>query len=224
VRFTLPGAFLGNPYPEAVNGSLWTLPVELRLYIAVAIAGMAGLLARTDRCAGALLALVALFAWKPEWLPLEPHTASVRNLALLFGLGSLAYVARDRVPLSLAAFLIGVAIVVANPWGWGRGLWFTLTIAYGTLVLAYHPRIQWRAYNRVGDYSYGLYVYAFPVQQTIVAQVPGLAPMELFAISSAVTLALAAISWHALERPALAFKSHFRGRSTEALSTRDAKA
>jgi len=224
VRFTLPGAFLGNPYPEAVNGSLWTLPVELRLYIAVAIAGMAGLLARTDRCAGALLALVALFAWKPEWLPLEPHTASVRNLALLFGLGSLAYVARDRVPLSLAAFLIGVAIFVANPWGWGRGLWFTLTIAYGTLVLAYHPRIQWRAYNRVGDYSYGLYVYAFPVQQTIVAQVPGLAPMELFAISSAVTLALAAISWHALERPALAFKSHFRGRSTEALSTRDAKA
>ena len=219
VRFTLPGAFLANPYPAAVNGSLWTLPVELRLYVAIAIAGTAGLLARTDRCAVALIALVALFLWKPEWLPLAPQNASTRNLALLFGLGSLAYVARDRVPLSLAAFAVAIAVFVVNPWALGRGLWFTLTVAYGTLVLAYHPRIQWRAYNRVGDYSYGLYVYAFPVQQTIVARVPGLAPLELFAVSFAVTLGLAALSWHALERPALALKTKFRDRGTGKLST-----
>lgn len=212
VRFALPGAFPNNPYPGAVNGSLWTLPVELRLYIAVAIAGMAGLLARADRCAAALAALVALFAWKPEWLPLQPNNAGVRDLALLFGLGALAYVARARVPLSLTAFAVGVALFVANPWGLGRGLWFTLTIAYGVLVLAYHPRIQWRGYNRVGDYSYGLYVYAFPIQQTIIARVPGLTSVELFAVSFAVTLALAAISWHALERPMLALKSRFRER------------
>jgi len=210
VRYLLPGAFVDNPYPGAVNGSLWTLPIELRLYVAVALAGVAGLLARSDRCLAALVVLVALFAWKPEWLPLDPNTASVRNLALLFGLGALAYVARDRVPLSLTAFAVGVAVFVVNPWGWGRGLWLTLTIAYGTLVLAYHPRIQWRGYNRVGDYSYGLYVYAFPVQQAIVAHVPGLTPIELFASSFAITLGLAAASWHALERPALALKARFR--------------
>jgi peptidoglycan/LPS O-acetylase OafA/YrhL len=217
VRYLLPGAFVDNPYPGAVNGSLWTLPVELRLYIAVAIAGLAGLLARVDRCAALLVVLVAVFAWKPEWLPLDPNAASVRNLALLFGLGALAYVARDRVPLSLTAFAVAVAVFILNPWGLGRGLWFTLTVAYGTLVLAYHPRIQWRAYNRVGDYSYGLYVYAFPVQQTIIARVPGLTPAELFAVSFAVTLGLAALSWHALERPALALKAKFRDRRTDRL-------
>ena len=215
VRFTLPGAFAGNPYPGAVNGSLWTLPVELRLYVAVAIAGIAGLLARTDRCAAALAALVALFLWKPEWLPLAPQNASTRNLALLFGIGALAYVARQRVPLSLVALAAAVGIFIVDPWGIGRGLWFVLTLAYGTLVLAYHPRIQWHGYNRVGDYSYGLYVYAFPVQQTIVARVPGLTPLELFAVSFAVTLALAALSWHALERPALALKSKFGGRGVD---------
>jgi peptidoglycan/LPS O-acetylase OafA/YrhL len=181
------------------------------------------LLARSDRCAAALIALVALFAWKPEWLPLAPQTASTRNLALLFGLGALAYVARDRVPMSLAAFAVAVAVFVVNPWGFGRGLWFLLTLAYGTLVLAYHPRIQWQAYNRVGDYSYGLYVYAFPVQQTIVAHVRGLTPIELFAASLAVTLALAALSWHVLERPALALKSRFRGRGAKEADTDGAR-
>jgi peptidoglycan/LPS O-acetylase OafA/YrhL len=120
--------------------------------------------------------------------------------------------------LSLAAFAVAVAVFVANPWGAGRGLWFILTLAYGTLVLAYHPRIQWHAYNRVGDYSYGLYVYAFPVQQTIVAHVPGLTPVELFGVSFAVTLALAALSWHFLERPALALKGRFGGRNADRLS------
>jgi len=217
VRFALPGAFAGNPYPGAVNGSLWTLPVELRLYIAVAIVGIAGMLTRADRCAAVLVTLVALFLWKPEWLPLAPQSASTRNLALLFGLGALAYVARDRIPLSLAAFAIAVAVFAVNPWGVGRGVWFLLTLTYGTLVLAYHPRIQWRAYNRVGDYSYGLYVYAFPVQQTIVARAPGLTPLELLAVSFAVTLALAALSWHALERPALALKAKFGGPGADRL-------
>ena len=209
MRYALPGAFPANPFPGSVNGSLWTLPVELRLYIAVAIAGLAGVFARVHRCAAVLLALLALFTWRPEWLPLQPNIGSVRDLALLFGLGALAYVARGRLPLSFAAFAAGVALYVADPGGFGRGIAFTLTLAYGVLVLAYHPRMQWRRYNRAGDYSYGLYVYAFPIQQTIIARWPGLSTGELFAWSFVATLAVAAASWHGLEKPVLALKSRF---------------
>ena len=45
-REGLPGAFAGNPFPHAVNGSLWTLPIELRLYLALALAGVVGLVTR----------------------------------------------------------------------------------------------------------------------------------------------------------------------------------
>jgi peptidoglycan/LPS O-acetylase OafA/YrhL len=210
VRYALPGAFPANVFAGTVNGSLWTLPVELRLYIAVAIAGVAGVLARADRCVLVVAGLVALFAWKPQWLPLSPSIDLVRDLALLFGLGALAYVARARVPLSLAALAAGIALYIGNPGGHWRGMASVPVLAYGVLVLAYHPRVQWRRYNHLGDYSYGLYVYAFPVQQTIIARVPGLAPAELFAASFAATLALAAVSWHGLERPALGLKMRFR--------------
>ena len=121
-------------------------------------------------------------------------------------------VARERVPLSLTAFAVGVAIFIVNPWGLGRGLWFTLTVAYGTLVLAYHPRIQWLVYNRVGDYSYGLYVYAFPIQQALVNVKHDLDPFGLFAAAFALTLLMAMASWHGMEKPALGLKSRFRPR------------
>ena len=40
MQFSLPGVFLGIPFPHAVNGSLWTIPLEVSCYIALLIAGI----------------------------------------------------------------------------------------------------------------------------------------------------------------------------------------
>jgi peptidoglycan/LPS O-acetylase OafA/YrhL len=76
-------------------------------------------------------------------------------------------------------------------------------------VCAYHPWIRWAGFNRVGDYSYGVYVYSFPIQQTVVQRLPGIEPLTLFGYAFPVVLAIAAVSWHALEKPALGLKSRF---------------
>jgi peptidoglycan/LPS O-acetylase OafA/YrhL len=209
VNYLLPGAFKTNPYPNAVNGSLWTLPVELRLYVGVAVLGVCGILARRNLCAATLAALVALFVARPGWLPLPTEDVAVPGLALLFALGSLAYVWRERIPLSLAATAAGITLYLWNPGGVVRGPGIVLLTAYTVLVLAYHPRVQAPRFNRCGDYSYGLYVYAFPVQQTIMHFVPGLTTVELLLPAFAATLALAAASWHFLEHPILGLKSRF---------------
>jgi peptidoglycan/LPS O-acetylase OafA/YrhL len=55
------------------------------------------------------------------------------------------------------------------------------------------------------DYSYGTYLYGFPLQQSLIAA--GIAdPWLLFATAAGLTLGCAALSWHAVERPCLALK------------------
>ena len=77
----------------------------------------------------------------------------------------------------------------------------------GTESARSSTRLRWRAYQRAGDYSYGLYVFAFPIQQTLIERVPGIAPPALFALALPLTLVLAIASWHLLERPLLGLKS-----------------
>jgi peptidoglycan/LPS O-acetylase OafA/YrhL len=209
VEYLLPGAFKTNLFPDAVNGSLWTLPVELRLYVGVAILGVCGVLARRNVHAITLTALLALFIVKPDWLPLPTRDKAVFELALLFALGSFAYVWRDRIPLSLGVVIASSAAYLWNPGGLMRGIGFALFMAYAVLVFAYHPRVRLPRLNRGGDYSYGLYVYAFPVQQTIMLHATALTSVELFVQSVVATLLLAAVSWHFLERPILGLKSRF---------------
>ena len=213
VVYRLPGAFPDNPFPHDVNGSLWTLPIELRLYVALLIAGFIGLLAHRLWWTAAVVALIVLFVLRPEWFPLAPNDRVVRELALLFGLGSLAWVWRDGLPLSLSAAIAAFALVAWNPGGWPRTALFAPLLAYVVLVLAYHPRLQVPAFNRAGDYSYGLYVYSFPIQQTLMQRWPALEPAGLAALSLPIGIAVAALSWHALERPALSLKSRFDART-----------
>jgi peptidoglycan/LPS O-acetylase OafA/YrhL len=210
MRYRLPGAFPANPFPHDTNGSLWTLPIELRLYVAVLVAGIAGILTRRFAWLALLCALLAVFVWRPDWFPISPYDSVTQRLALLFALGSLACVSRETIPVSLAAASIAVLLVILNPAGLARGVLMLPLLAYLVLVAAYHPWLSWHAFNRVGDYSYGVYVYAFPIQQTLVERIPGIEPLPLFALALPATLAVAVLSWHCVEKPALGLKSRFR--------------
>ena len=124
LRYELPGAFAANPFPRAVNGSLWTLPVELRLYLFIALAGVIGLIARRTLLAAAIAVVIAATIVWPDWLPLQPKEDGVRHAALLFAVGALAAVYRDRIPVSLAVAIVAIVVALANPMAGLRGFVF----------------------------------------------------------------------------------------------------
>jgi peptidoglycan/LPS O-acetylase OafA/YrhL len=111
----------------------------------------------------------------------------------------------------LAIVLLALVLVSATLGQRAFLVCYTLAIPVIVLSMAYMPARPLLAYNRVGDYSYGMYIYAFPVQQWTVALWAGIGTWTLTAVSIPVTLVFAALSWHLIEKRALAMKPQRRG-------------
>ncbi|MBC7204665.1 MAG: acyltransferase [Pusillimonas sp.] len=204
LEHSLPGVFDGNPYGTAINGSLWTLFYEVICYAGIFVGGILGILHR-PRLFALSLGVVVLLCLIMPYLPVHSRLQSLSKLALPFAIGAGLFLWRDLIPLSLLA----VAILALLTWGLhGTEAFrpvFVLTLSYSVFVLGYWPSVSFQNYNRLGDYSYGTYIYAFPVQQLVASS--GVAdPLINMAIALPITLICAALSWHLIERVALEFK------------------
>ena len=214
VNGRLPGVFVHNVYPDAVNGSLWTLPVEALAYVAAAVLGVIGRAegqgpaARAElRRAGGVEHTAAERDGDPDERTGRGHLGLVLYLGALFNAGLLLYVLRDHVVLrwDIAAVLLAAWIATART-DWMHPV-ALLAIPYLVLVLAYRTPRRLGAITRPGDLSYGIYVYAFPAQQ-LAAYVwgPGLTPGVMLAVVALPLYAIAFLSWHLVEAPALRLK------------------
>lgn len=206
LQFGLPGVFADHPYPIAINGSLWTLVHEVACYLGVLVVGILGALRSRRFFAGACLLYAGAYVVTglpgvAEHLPLK--VAPLRLLSYPFVIGMALYVWRDRVRLSwLLAAGLAVLAAVLRPTPLFEPV-FVAAICYATFVLAYVPGGVLRHYNRLGDYSYGMYVYAFPVQQAAIALAGPMSPAMNMAIAFPITLLFAILSWYAVEKPSL---------------------
>jgi len=97
--------------------------------------------------------------------------ARLENLTVLsfpFALGTFAYVWREHIRLSgWIALLLWLPVPLLAGME-AMATWMTLALVYTTLWAGFVPKGRALAYNRLGDYSYGVYIYAFPVQQLLV--------------------------------------------------------
>ena len=216
VRWWLPGAFLDNPGGPTVNGALWSLPWELTMYVMLAVLGAVLLRPRGPTATARLRAVVvagagmaALGHGVNEALELTTQFEVVQGLRLtaLFFSAAALQLQRERVPLRTPLFVAALALLVlAMGAGGGWLALYPLALGYVVLWLALVPAGRLRLYNRIGDYSYGFYLWQFPIQQWVMLRRPDSTPLELMSIAAPITLALAALSWHFVEAPALAWK------------------
>lgn len=210
-------AFMDNPYPVKVNGSLWTIRFEFGCYLLVALAGVMGLMSRRWLVLGTFAASWAiLLAWANGWV--NPDLGYYGNFILgypgnwlQFGTpflaGATAYAFRDHIRYNGKVALVAAAAVVATfvlqDFLVHLCIW-PIAVTYLVFWFAFTPAI--RLHHTVarlgGDYSYGLYLYAFPVQQICVKWLGCHGePLTLFVIATAITLVLGVLSWRLIERP-----------------------
>lgn len=205
LEWYLPGVFESNPYPGAVNGSLWTLPAEVRMYVWVAIFGVVGLLHRRWLFNLVIGLAFVLATWFPEQASGMFRVDSYFRLAGLFALGAVFYINREFIPVN---GLIATALVLLCYWLHGTPHFmsvFAVALGYVSLWFSYVPRIP--GFERLGDYSYGVYLWGFPVQQAVIWAIGQPSPMQVFAWAMPITLLIAVLSWHWIEKPALKLKN-----------------
>ncbi|MHA7820223.1 MAG: acyltransferase family protein [Erythrobacter sp.] len=207
LQYELPGVFQDNPLGGAINGSLWTLFYEVICYVAVFALGLVGVLRQRGLFSALFLALAGAFVFSTVWEPqagIAYRFDKLIQLGFPFALGTLFYVWRERVVLD---WRIGAALwvlVFAATWSIALPLAITFAVGYTLLMVGFIPKGRLLSYNRLGDYSYGIYIYAFPVQQATVHLLPGISPAQNMAIAAPITVLCAVLSWHVIEERALA--------------------
>lgn len=205
-QYTLPGVFEANPFPT-IEGSIWTLFHEVVCYMGVLVIGLFGILQRRG------LMVVAVGLYLIFWVTGEFSDVAFpgkidawRRLSLPFAIGVVFYVWRARLPLSIWGMAGLCTITFALRGTQAYDFLFIVSLCYGTFWLAYMPKGFVRAYNRIGDYSYGIYIYAFPMQGLAVWAFGPMSPMENMLIAFPLTVLPSILSWHFLEEPALGYR------------------
>lgn len=192
-RTMVSTVYTANPH-AAANGSLWTLPIEFRAYLLLGLLGAGALVRRWT-----IVPIAAcLFGYS-----VSGGLGSSGRLIAMFAAGSSFYLLRELVVLRVDV-AVGLFAI------WVLAFSTTLSIAAGMLALPYlvamfayrTPRSLRRLAAR-GDISYGIYIYAFPVQQSIVATLGTIDPFVLGLIATPLVWVLAVISWRFVEQPFL---------------------
>jgi peptidoglycan/LPS O-acetylase OafA/YrhL len=209
-----PGAFVGTHY-DGLNNSMWTIRYEFRCYLLVILLGVAGLLRRPAVLGTMALILIALFPWAPNdpnlapaWVHLTLWLGIPDQAMILTGMflaGATFRALQDRLPLTNRHMVLAAAILM--------GCLFVpylarLGVATAGAYLIFGIAAKGRAtilerINNDNDLSYGLYLYAWPIEKLLIAY--GLvSPLWLLALCVWVlAMAMGALSWFLIEKPVL---------------------
>lgn len=215
--YYLPGVFENNPLAGSVNASLWSLPYEFTCYIYIALTGMSAVV--RNKWISLLLFIIYFVSYIFYETEINKIVIPIIGIDfktffipfLYFLAGSLFFKFRNHMHYNLTGLLICIVTGIAIRNSVVHQQFFILVITYIILSLAFSEKLQFYKVAKYGDFSYGLYLYAFPVQQLIVYLFPGtLNLLVMMLISILATLPLAYFSWHVIEKPALLLKKYFR--------------
>lgn len=200
----LPGVFEFNHYRLSVNGSLWTLPVEVRCYAMVFIFGVLGGFKHVRWSVALALALAAFAVFYPDALKIFRVSEDLKlRLPLIFSLGIMFYVNRGQIRIDWR--LSVVALLVALLF---RSTAFGVFAAYAFLfntVLVIGSAQFLRRLKLKGDYSFGIYIYGWVIQQCVANYLPELESYPSLLLTLPLSIAAGALSWHLIEAPSLRF-------------------
>ncbi len=215
----LPGVFENNPASAAINGSLWSIRSEVLFYLLIPLWMLC-----CKRCGNLLSWIVVLIAVQcADVLILHTAWGASSEMYLVhigyfipfafFSTGSLLYLYREQLEIYAIRILPACLLMFFGTYLVGKEnmplLLRVVPLAMLVIIIGGYFRYLGN-WGRFGDLSYGIYIYHFPILQTLIA-FGILTAMPIFGAMLAITLTIAAglASWHWIEKPFLSKKSHY---------------
>ena len=213
LQYPIDGVFENNPYPNAINGSLWTIPYEVACYILLSSIVLIRSETLTNRIIWVFFILsYSLTFYLKSFIGHHAMGLSMYflvDLATYFFAGSVLSIIRPariahQWKLTLFALLLFLLAVKFELDSLKYISFPVAVIFFGSSSLPVLSRIR----EQFGDISYGMYIYAFPIQQLVVYAIePN--HVELMVISTILTIPVAYVSWKYVEQPILKWKNLF---------------
>ena len=208
------------PYPGVWNGSMWTLAWEFLCYLGVLALGLTALLRRTW-VLPALFLLAEVGVLVTSYGPVGNfYLRTGARFGIMFLAGGLLWQFRDRLPVSPAVIVAAAGVVTGSLFLSDYRVLAAVPVAYLLLILGAYGRH--RLLQLRNDFSYGTYIFAFPMQQVLATAGGWSLGVPVFAVLSVLVTAPPAVaSWFLVEKPALGLKHHRRARTVQDLAVAD---
>jgi peptidoglycan/LPS O-acetylase OafA/YrhL len=213
IHYTLPGLFNNNPDPRTVNIQLWTVPYELKCYIFLAALAFLGIALRRYLILGITIFLqLAIFVFNIYSfrghfaVPKGPVDGTV--LIMIFLAGVALFALRKSIILNVWLFIVAIILTIlclSVPLG---DYLLPYPVSYMTIYIGFrNPPAN--IFHKLGDLSYGIFLYGFPMQQVLASQGAWAHHWYIsFPLSLSLTILVAWLSWNIVEKPALSLKRH----------------
>lgn len=210
ISFYLPGVFENNPVPNAVNGSLWSLPVEFFMYILVSIFGKGTRYVKYIVLVCFLIFSILTISWArvtPDMVVI--YNTDLRQIIIVgtfFWAGAILYHWNLKRFFSFESFVIALLLLLFI-YQW-KSIYSIVSFALiPFLVISFgFSKANYLSFFNKADYSYGFYIYAFPVQQSIIYLFPKISIFWYLLSGFVITMLFAVMSWHLIEKPMMNFK------------------
>lgn len=202
---SLPGVFENNPSAYNVNGSLWTLAVELFMYCVILLAGVLSILNRKNITI-AIVIMVAFFLHVKGGSimggTIPVHYALKHIISFLCGAFLCLYFDKITWNKYWALLLLSITLIAMYTSFINAIIMFTLPYLVIYVSTQNYPILK--NAGKYGDFSYGMYIYSFPVQQYFASiWKPEYGFYNYMLTTCIATLIFAIASWHLIEKNAL---------------------
>lgn len=174
--YAIEGVFENNPYPAAINGSLWSLKHEFIAYIVLMLLSWAKVLKNRKLTLSITIGSIFIYLFGIKFTPIFEFLGKIGivaeidqfvKLIMYFFIGASMYLYKDKIKMSFKYFVLAVLLFIIAILMGGTKYGLLVTMPYIIMYLGI-IKCPINIFKRIGDISYGLYIYAFPIQQLIV--------------------------------------------------------